>query len=93
MSGADDAAGGGFEEQFRAWSLINEVVEAVGAGAFAFFHPGIAAAQIGDAGGPYFLLLDGGQDFLWTRRLGAQAGRFVNECSRRIGNVKVTILN
>ena len=57
LAGADDAAGGGLEEEFGAISAIDLVVE--GAAGFGFFLAGDLASFVGDAGAPDFLVFDG----------------------------------
>ena len=46
----------------------------VGAGAFAFLDAGVAASEVGHAGGPDLLAFDWGQGFLDRRGFGAQGG-------------------
>ena len=59
---AGDAVGDGFEEELGALGGVDAVVEVAAAGVFGFFHAGAAAAVVGDAGGPDFLVADGREE-------------------------------
>lgn len=74
LAGSDDAVGGGFEKQFGARGGVDAVVKIAAAGGFGFFHPGVLAAQIGDAGGPDFLAFNGSERIFGFARAGKFAG-------------------
>src|SRR5690606_14788678 len=57
-TGTDDPMRRRLEEDLRPFGLIDAVVEIPAAGALRFFHPRSAAAEIRDACGPHFLVLD-----------------------------------
>ena len=58
-AGADHAAGGRLEKEFRPVGVVNEVVEAGGAGRFAL--PRLAAPLVGHARRPHLLVVERGQ--------------------------------
>ncbi len=59
-AGAGDAARRGFEEKLRALGGVNAVVEIAAARVFRLGHARAAAAKVGNARGPDFLVADGG---------------------------------
>ncbi len=56
---ADGAVGGGLEEQFGAVGGVDEVVEV--AALFGFLLAGDLRPNVRDAGGPDFMVVDGGK--------------------------------
>ena len=70
VAGADGAAGGGLEEELWALGGVDAVVKIATAGVFGFLHARAAAAVVGDAGGPDFLVVNGREDAIELGRFG-----------------------
>src|SRR5262249_6840474 len=70
LAGADYAIGGRLEEEFRPFRRVHQVVKLGGAGGLALAR--LAAALVGDAGGPHLLAVDRRQQRHVVQRQPAQ---------------------
>src|SRR5580658_1277436 len=60
--GSCGATGAAFEKQLGPFSRVDAIIEVAATGVFGFFHACAAAPVVGDAGGPYLLMADGGKN-------------------------------
>ncbi len=77
-----DALRGGLEENFRTWGIVDAIVKGAAAGVLGFIDAGVAAAQVGDACGPYFLVADRREELCGTHDLLGAADLLVQPAGR-----------
>ena len=68
-----------FEKELGPFRVVDAIIKAPASGGFRFLHARVAAAMIGYARCPHFLLTDGGKQTIWQfHRFQFQSGQFSN---------------